>query len=112
MYNKLMYNKVVIEITPEGYTKTLYRTNGTVAESIETKRRKGRLTSNKSWEDVFWDEGTDDIQAGYEDLYDALESDDIFDIQKALYDLANLYLQTHYHQIVLTKKKRPNEGPD
>lgn len=67
---------------------TLYRTDGTVAESIETKRRNGLLTSNKSWDTVFWDEDSDDIQDDYEDLYDALESDDIFDIQKALYELA------------------------
>lgn len=85
-----MYNKVTIEITPEGYTKTLYRSDRTVAESIETKRRNGLLTSNKSWDDVFWDEDSDDIQADYEDLYDTLNSDDIFDIQKALYDLAYL----------------------
>lgn len=85
-----MYNKVTIEITPEGYTKTLYRTDGTAAESIETKRRNGMLISDKSWDDVFWDEDSDDIQADYEDLYDALNSDDIFDIQKALYDLAYL----------------------
>lgn len=85
-----MYNKVTIEITPEGYTKTLYRSDGTVAESIETKRRNGLLTSNKSWDTVFWDEDSDDIQDDYEDLYDALESDDIFDIQKALYELAYL----------------------
>lgn len=43
-----MYNKVVIEITSEGYTKILYRTDGTTAESIETKRRNGMLTSDKS----------------------------------------------------------------
>lgn len=85
-----MYDKVVIEITPEGYTKTLYRSDGTVAESIETKRRNGLLTSNKSWDTVFWDKDSDDIQADYEDLYDALNSDDIFDIQKVLYDLAYL----------------------
>lgn len=85
-----MYNKVTIEITPDGYTKTLYWTDGTVAESIETKRRNGLLTSNKSWDTVFWDEDSDDIQDDYEDLYDALESDDIFDIQKALYELAYL----------------------
>lgn len=86
-----MYNKVTIEITPDGYTKTLYKNDGTVAESIETKRRRnGRLTSNKSWDDVFWDCETGDIQDNYEDLYDALESDDIFDIQKALYELAYL----------------------
>lgn len=86
-----MYNKVIIEITPDAYTKTLYKNDGTVAESIETKRRRnGRLTSNKSWDDVFWDCGTGDIQDNYEDLYDALESDDIFDIQKALYELAYL----------------------
>lgn len=87
-----MYNKVTIEITPDGYTKTLYRSDGTVAESIETKRgRNGLLTSNKPWADVFWDCETGDIQDNYEDLYDALESDDIFDIQKALYELAYLY---------------------
>lgn len=85
-----MYDKVVIEITPDGYAKTLYRSDGTVAESIETKRRNGLLTSNKSWDTVFWDKDSDDIQADYEDLYDALNSDDIFDIQKALYDLAYL----------------------
>lgn len=85
-----MYNKVTIEITPEGYTKTLYRTDGTVAESIETKRRNGLLISNKSWDTVFIPEDSDDIQADYEDLYDALNSDDIFDIQKALYRLAYL----------------------
>lgn len=85
-----MYNKVTIEITPEGYTKILYRSDGTVAESIETKRRNGLLTSNKSWDTVFWDKDSDDIQADYEDLYDALNSDDICDIQKALYDLAYL----------------------
>ena len=86
-----MYNKVIIEITPDGYTKTLYKNDGTVAESVTMKRRKkGLLTSNKSWADVFWDCETDDIQDNYEDLYDALESDDIFDIQKALYELAYL----------------------
>lgn len=55
------------------------------------RRRNGLLTSNKSWDDVFWDCETGDIQDNYEDLYDALESDDIFDIQKALYELAYLY---------------------
>ena len=48
------------------------------------------MTSNKSWDDVFWDCETGGIQDNYEDLYDALESDDIFDIQKALYELAYL----------------------
>ncbi|WP_370852128.1 hypothetical protein [Megasphaera elsdenii] len=87
-----MYNKVTIEITPDGYTKTLYKNDGTVAESVTMKRRKnGLLTSDKSWDDVFWDCETGDIQDNYEDLYDALESDDIFDIQKALYELAYLY---------------------
>lgn len=87
-----MYNKVTIEITPDGYTKTLYKNDGTVAESVTMKHRKnGLLTSDKSWDDVFWDRETGDIQADYEDLYDALESDDIFDIQKALYELAYLY---------------------
>lgn len=33
-----MYNKVIIEITPDAYTKTLYKNDGTVAESIETKK--------------------------------------------------------------------------
>ena len=85
-----MYNKVVIEITPDEYTKTLYKNDGTIAESITMKRKNGILTSNKSWDDVFWDCETGDIQDNYEDLYDALESDDIFDIQKALYELAYL----------------------
>lgn len=86
-----MYNKVIIEITPDEYTKTLYKNDGTVAESITMKRKNGLLTSDKSWDDVFWDCETGDIQDNYEDLYDALESDDIFDIQKALYELAYLY---------------------
>lgn len=41
-------------------------------------------------EDVFWDEEANDIQFDYEDLYDALNNDDIFDIQKALYELTYL----------------------
>lgn len=86
-----MYNKVVIEITPDEYTKTLYKNDGTVAESVTTKRHKnGLLTSNKSWDDVFWNEEANDIQFDYEDLYDALNNDDIFDIQKALYELTYL----------------------
>lgn len=86
-----MYNKVIIEITPDGYTKTLYKNDGTVAESVTMKRRKkGILTSDKSWDDVFWDEEANDIQFDYEDLYDALNNDDIFDIQKALYELTYL----------------------
>lgn len=35
-----MYNKVVIEITPDEYTKTLYKNDGTIAESITMKRKK------------------------------------------------------------------------
>lgn len=85
-----MYNKVVIEITPDEYTKTLYKNDGNIAESITMKRKNGILTSDKSWDDVFWDEEANDIQFDYEDLYDALNSDDIFDIQKALYELAYL----------------------
>ena len=54
------------------------------------KRKNGILTSDKSWDDVFWDEEANNIQFDYEDLYDALESDNIFDIQKALYELAYL----------------------
>lgn len=37
-----MYNKVVIEITPDEYTKTLYKNDGTVAESITMKRKTGQ----------------------------------------------------------------------
>jgi hypothetical protein len=54
------------------------------------RRRDGLLTSNKSWDDVFWDEEANDIQFDYEDLYDALNNDDIFDIQKALFELTYL----------------------
>ena len=52
--------------------------------------KNGYGASDKSWDDVFWDEEANDIQFDYEDLYDALNSDDIFDIQKALYELAYL----------------------
>ena len=85
-----MYDKVVIEIMPNEYTETLYKNNGTIAKSITWKRKNGILTSDKSWDDVFWDEEANDIQFDYEDLYDALNSDDIFDIQKALYELTYL----------------------
>lgn len=85
-----MYNKVVIEIMPNEYTETLYKNDGTIAKSITWKRKNGILTSDKSWDDVFYDEEANDIQFDYEDLYDALNSDDIFDIQKALYELAYL----------------------
>lgn len=85
-----MYDKVVIEIMPNEYTKTLYKNDGTIAESITWKLKNGILTSDKSWDDVFWDEEANDIQFDYEDLYDALNSDDIFDIQKALYELTYL----------------------
>lgn len=85
-----MYDKVVIEIMPNEYTETLYKNDGTIAKSITWKRKNGILTSNKSWDDVFWDEEANDIQFDYEDLYDALNSDDIFDIQKALYELTYL----------------------
>ena len=85
-----MYDKVVIEIMPNEYTKTLYKNDGTIAESVTMKRKNGILTSDKSWDDVFLDEEANDIQFDYEDLYDALNSDDIFDIQKALYELAYL----------------------
>lgn len=90
-----MYNKVVIEITLDEYTKTLYKNDGTIAESITMKRKNGILTSDKSWDDVFWDEEANDIQFDYKDLYDALNSDDIFDIQKALYELADFYELRH-----------------
>ncbi|WP_287065719.1 hypothetical protein [Megasphaera sp.] len=85
-----MYDKVVIEIMPNEYTETLYKNDGTIAKSITWKRKNGILTSDKSWDDVFWDEEANDIQFDYEDLYDALNSDDIFDIQKALYELTYL----------------------
>ena len=85
-----MYDKVVIEIMPNEYTETLYKNDGTIAKSITWKRKNGILTSNKSWDDVFWDEEANDIQFDYEDLYDALNSDDIFDIQKAIYELTYL----------------------
>ena len=85
-----MYDKVVIEIMPNEYTKTLYKNDGTIAESITWKRKNGILTSDKSWDDAFWDEEANDIQLDYEDLYDALNSDNIFDIQEALYELAYL----------------------
>lgn len=85
-----MYDKVVIEIMPNEYTETLYKNDGTIAESITWKRKNGILTCDKSWDDVFWDEEANDIQFDYEDLYDALNSDDIFDIQKALYELTYL----------------------
>ena len=85
-----MYDKVVIEIMPNEYTETLYKNNGTIAKSITWKRKNGILTSDKSWDDVFWDKEANDIQFDYEDLYDALNSDDIFDIQKALYELTYL----------------------
>lgn len=85
-----MYNKVVIEIMPNEYTETLYKNDGTIAKSITWKRKNGILTSDKSWDNVFWDEEANDIQFDYEDLYDALNSDDIFDIQEALYELAYL----------------------
>ncbi|WP_294000277.1 hypothetical protein [uncultured Megasphaera sp.] len=82
-----MYTKVVIEITPEGYTKTLYNDDGTVAESIATIQNNCLLTSDKPWDDVFWDKETDSIKPDCEALCEALDDNDIIGIHMALQEL-------------------------